>query len=112
MTLILGLIILSLAVIGGIRNYKKKVPMICLGIILVNIVLHGIIGYSLDSANIMVIHFSFAIILLLGYFSQGLSRKQIKWLNMFLGVVFITIVISNIQGFIEIFKLGVQSYPR
>ncbi|RDY22937.1 hypothetical protein CHF27_010910 [Romboutsia maritimum] len=110
--LILGAIVLLLAIIGGIRNFKKKVPKLCLGIILANIVLHGVIGYSLDSANIMVIHFTFAIILLLGYLAQTLSKKQTKLLNVFLGIVFITIVISNIQGFIEIFNLGVQSYPR
>lgn len=105
-------IVFAVAIIGGIKHYKEKIPQLCLGIITFNILLHGIIGYNLKNGSIMSIHFAFAIILLLAYFSQIVPKRYNKILNIFLAVVLTTIIISNIQGFIQILNIGLQYYPK
>lgn len=110
--LVLIILALVLAIIGGVKNFKEKTAKICLGILLSNFMLHGIIGYNLMSANIMAIHFTFSIIVLLAYFAKGLNEKQNKIFNIFLGIVILTILISNMQGFGEILKLGMSVYPK
>lgn len=109
--LILITILFILAIVGGIRNYQKRIPQLCICIVIVNIFLHGLIGYNLANANIMAIHFAFAIFILISYLAQDLSMKNLKLLNFFLIIILITGCISNINGFIEIFKLGVSAYP-
>lgn len=110
--LVIIMIVFIGAIIGGIKNYKQRIPQLCLGTLLGNIILHGVIGYNLKNANIMTIHFSFAIIILLGYLATTLDTKKTKIFNIFLIVTLSTIIISNIQGFIEMLNLGISIYPK
>ncbi|WP_343101502.1 acyltransferase family protein [Romboutsia sp. MSSM.1001216sp_RTP31141st1_G3_RTP31141_220114] len=81
-------------------------------IILFNIFMHGIVGFNLINANIMTIHFGFAIIILLAHFCKNIKSENIKSVNLFLIIVLNTVILSNGQGFIKIFNLGVQMLPR
>ena len=110
--LILVMLVVIGSIIGWIRNKNEKIPQICLGVLIVNLILHGIIGYNLESANIMTIHFSFAIIILLAYLAKTLDIRQTKRFNIFLTIVIATVVISNMQGFAEILRLGISVYPK
>ncbi|MGL5244750.1 MAG: DUF6080 domain-containing protein, partial [Sarcina sp.] len=105
-------IVLILVIMSVIKNYKEKIVQLCLGVILTNVILHGIIGYNLLNANIMAIHFSFAIILLLAFFAKDLNEKQTIIFIIFLIILLITIVISDIKGFSEILILGNKAYPK
>lgn len=109
---ILFLALFVCAIIGGIKHYKERIPQLCLGAILANITLHGIIGYNLKNANIMAIYFSFAIIILLAYFAKSLPKKYTKIFMIFLVVVLVTMIISNIQGFLQILEIGINNYPK
>ncbi|WP_442971177.1 MULTISPECIES: DUF6080 domain-containing protein [unclassified Romboutsia] len=109
---ILFLVLFVCAIIGGIKHYKERIPQLCLGAILANITLHGIIGYNLKNANIMAIYFSFAIIILLAYFAKSLPKKYTKIFIIFLVVVLLTMIISNIQGFLQILEIGINNYPK
>lgn len=110
--LVIMLIAFIAAIVGGIKSYKERIPQLCLSIIGFNILLHGIIGYNLKNANIMAIHFSFAIIILLAHLSTKLDKKKLNILNIFLAVLLITVIFSNINGFAEILKMGIQLYPK
>lgn len=110
--LLLLLLVIIGAFLGGVRNFREKIPKLCLSVILANIILHGIIGYNLVNANIMTLHFSFAIILLLAYLSKTLTVNQNKILNIFLLIIIITVIISNLFGFLDILKLGITVYPK
>ena len=109
---IIMMITFALAILGGIKNIKERIPQLCLSIIGFNIFLHGIVGYNLVSANIMSIHFSFAIILLLAHLSTKLDKQKTKIFNIFLTILLITVIFSNINGFIEILNLGTKIYPK
>lgn len=109
---IIMMIAFVLAILGGIKNIKERIPQLCLSIIGFNIFLHGIVGYNLVSANIMTIHFSFAIILLLAHLSTKLDKQKTKTFNTFLTILLITVIFSNINGFIEILNLGTKIYPK
>ncbi|WP_221373501.1 DUF6080 domain-containing protein [Clostridium perfringens] len=110
--LIIVLIIFLIAILGGITNIKDNNVKLLMSIIGINIILHGIIGYNLLSANIMTIHFQFAVILLLAYFSINLKGNNISIFNIFLCLVIITVIISNVIGFSDILKLGMSIYPK
>lgn len=110
--LIIVLIIFLIAILGGIINIKDNNVKLLMSIIGINIILHGIIGYNLLSANIMTIHFQFAVILLLAYFSINLKGNKISIFNIFLCLVIITVIISNVIGFSDILKLGMSIYPK
>lgn len=110
--LLLLLLVIIGAFLGSIRNFREKIPKLCLSVILVNIILHGIIGYNLVNANIMTLHFSFAIIILLAYLSKTLTVNQNKIFNIFLIIIIITVIISNIFGFLDILKIGITVYPK
>lgn len=112
MFLIILIIVFIIAILGGINNIRENVVKLLLSIIGVNIMLHGIIGYNLLSANIMTIHFQFAIILLSAYFSIGLKGNRIRIFNIFLLIVIITVLISNINGFRDILSLGIKIYSK
>ena len=109
---IIMMIAFVLAILGGVKNIKERIPQLCLSIIGFNIFLHGIVGYNLVSANIMSIHFSFAIILLLAHLSTKLDKQKTKTFNIFLTILLITVIFSNINGFIEILNLGTKIYPK
>ena len=109
---IIMMIAFILAILGGVKNIKERIPQLCLSIIGFNIFLHGIVGYNLVSANIMSIHFSFAIILLLAHLSTKLDKQKTKTFNIFLTILLITVIFSNINGFIEILNLGTKIYPK
>ena len=82
-----------------------------ISVLIFNIFLHGVVGYNLLNANIMTIHFSFGIVILLGNLYKGLSESLSKSLNIFITLVLITVLISNINGFVNIFNFGIERYP-
>ncbi|MBH9750016.1 hypothetical protein FE552_14380, partial [Clostridioides difficile] len=84
---------------------------LCMGIIIFNLTLHGIVGYNLVNSSIMAINFSFAVIILLAYFTKALRKNEKNMYNIFLSLLLVTIVISNVNGFIEILNIGIKSYP-
>ncbi len=47
-----------------------------MGIIIFNLTLHGIVGYNLVNSSIMAINFSFAVIILLAYFTKALRKMK------------------------------------
>ncbi|WP_227436727.1 MULTISPECIES: DUF6080 domain-containing protein [unclassified Clostridioides] len=108
---ILTLLAFCFCVLAVIENSEKRVPKLCMGIILFNLVLHGIIGYNLTNSSIMTINFSFAVIVLLAYFTKALRKNEKSMYNIFLSLLLVTIIISNINGFIEILNIGIKSYP-
>jgi hypothetical protein len=108
---ILILLILCFCILTLLDNLDKKIVQLSFGVLITNIVLHGIIGYNLLNASIMTIQFSFAVIILLSYFTKSLKEKEKVVYNIFLGIVLLAIIISNIIGFKEIFEIGVKYYP-
>lgn len=109
---VIFMIILCLCIASIIINRKDDIVKLSAGIILFNIFMHGIVGFNLQSANIMTIHFGFAIIILLAHFCKNIKSKNIKSVNLFLIITLTTVILSNGQGFIKIFNLGVQILPR
>lgn len=109
---VIFMIILCLCIASIIINRKDDIVKLSAAIILFNIFMHGIVGFNLLNANIMTIHFGFAIIILLAHFCKNIKSENIKSVNLFLIIVLTTVILSNGQGFIKIFNLGVQMLPR
>lgn len=110
--LILIIIVLILALYGGLKFYKDKLSQMCIGVLGFNLFLHGVVAFNLNFANIMSIHFAFVIFILLGYFSKTLIGKWNNIFNIFLMIILATVVFSNIKGFAEIYRFGVEILPR
>lgn len=104
-------IVVVLCIISAIRYNKGIVTQLTISVLIFNIFLHGVVGYNLLNANIMTIHFSFGIVILLGNLYKGLSESLSKSLNIFITLVLITVLISNINGFVNIFNFGIERYP-
>lgn len=110
--MILLLIVLFICILSFIRNRNDIIVSLSFISILFNIFMHGIVGFNLKNANIMTIHFSFAIIVLLAHYCKQLDDKRIKCMNIFLSIFLFTMIISNIDGFLSIYKLGISILPR
>lgn len=104
-------LIFAFVVAAIIRNYKHKLVKLICGLLLIDVVIHCVLGFGVESYFIYGSHWIYCIPLLLGWLYKSLNEKMRKVLVGTYLTLFVVLIVNNFYRLSEFIDLAVDLFP-